>query len=270
MHFVGFTYKRNLDQQSEENFNSLVKEIVKTKERKRKNPQSTERRKPLLLKETLFSSETDIINRLRTFDSQPISKTESPKEDINIKNKFLYSSSFVARKELSVLKSNKEDCSAFTRMLLLSKNTASSGKLKQIDFHKVVSGNKLRSNSKQAMQNKVGPNKTKRECSTKPQQSQAPTPGKGTRILKHLGMSLLLKDSSSLKNNPSPKGQSQVTATTVATSTATANAKKAAGQAKLVTSKSKLNLNIKDLAVKSKCLDAKLDQANKRSFKHPS
>ena len=267
---MGFTYKRNLEEQSEENFQSLVKEIVKTREKKRKNPQSTERRKPLLLKETLFSSETDIVNRLRTFDSQPISKTESPKEDINIKNKFQYSSSFVARKELSVLKNNKEDCSAFTRMLLLSKNTASSGKLKQIDFHKIVSGNNLRSSSKQYAQNKPGQKKPKRESSTKQKQSQALTPGKGTRILKHLGMSLLLKDMPSLKNNPSPKGQSQVTATTVATSTTTANPKKVLSQAKPGSSKSKLNLNFKDLAAKSKCLDTKLDPVNKRSFKHPS
>jgi len=224
----------------------------------------------LLLKETLFSSETDIINRLRTFDSQPISKTESPKEDLNIKNKFQYSSSFIAKKELSALKINKEDCSAFTQMLLLSKNTASSGKLKQIDFHKVVSGNNLRSSSKQIVPNKVSQKKPKRESSTKPQQSQALTPGKGTRILKHLGMSLLLKDSQSFKNNPSPKGQSHVTATTVATSTTTANRKKGLSQAKLGSSKAKLNLNFKDLAVKSKCLDAKLEQTNKRSFKNPS
>ena len=262
IHFVGFTFKKNLDELSEENFNSLVNEILSTGKKKTssKKTEYSDKKTRAQLVDTLSNSALDILKKQRTVDSQPTTKTESPKEDLKIKNKLQYSSSFVGRKELSVLREKKEDLSAFTRMLLVNKKNNSSGKhQKKVDIQ-ISSSNQLSKPQKKSQTGIKSNGNIKRNTSLKSKKPlNSIVVNQPSRILKNLGKSLLLKDQPPTGKQSSPKGQSQFISMTACPIT-TMNTKRIIQHTKTnpipttttSTTKSRLKQNIRDIQTKTK------------------
>ena len=262
IHFVGFTFKKNLDELSEENFNSLVNEILSTGKKKTssKKTEYSDKKTRAQLVDTLSNSALDILKKQRTVDSQPTTKTESPKEDLKIKNKLQYSSSFVGRKELSVLREKKEDLSAFTRMLLVNKKNNSSGKQqKKVDIQ-ISSSNQLSKPQKKSQTGIKSNGNIKRNTSLKSKKPlNSIVVNQPSRILKNLGKSLLLKEQPPSGKQSSPKGQSQFISMTACPIT-TMNTKRIIQHTKTnpipttttSTTKSRLKQNIRDIQTKTK------------------
>lgn len=273
MHFVGFTYKRNVETQMKETIQTLFREIDSAREKKVTNRRNSEKKNKVEANEVINQSDHALLKRQRTYDLQQASVEEArvEVEKEKIFKKLPYSSSsFVTKKDPTKLLRYDEEGSR--KLQIGSKK----GVLSSTKLSKVADSTKklMEKDATSSYKPKLGANGVhglglsglglKRNNSPKVKTQGNPLTI-NSKLSKASGSVLTPKEKTP---GVTPTGLAQNISTGVSSSSSS-NVKRIINQLKTSTAnKTKFNLNFKDLSTKTRGVDTRTDFTSKMSFKN--
>lgn len=272
MHFVGFTYKRNVETQMKETIQTLFREIDSAREKKVMNRRNSEKKNKVEINEVVNQSDHTMLKRQKTYDLQQASVEEARMEadrERAIKKLPYSSSSFVTKKEPTKLL-RLDDEGSRKLQIGTKKGILSSTKITKVSDSTKKLMEKDATASYKPKPGVIGTQGLglssiglKRNNSPKTKAQGNPL-SINTKITK-TGVSILTPKDKTPGTTPSGLAQS---ISGGAGSASSSNVKRIINQLKSSTAnKTKFNLNFKDLSSKTKTGDSRTDLASKMSFK---